>query len=254
MTGVGLHTFVHGWRRGQALHLAKGSACKESLALSMIVPDARKVADYYNTPSTLKFYQSLWGGSDIHVGLYKTGSETIAEASSAMTRHLFSQAGLVGGERVLDIACGFGGTLRILADMECDAAGIDIAEKRVEYARRANTAAGLGDAVTVSVGDFQSIDSAAEQWDAVVCQESLIHSPDRPRVHQEVYRVLRLGGTFVISDIMRAPSASIARVHLITQTSPPYCRNPLIQLRKASEEGEDDGTQSCAVPEGAELC
>ena len=185
---------------------------KEDLALSMIVPDGTRAADYYNAASTLAFYQRLWGGSDIHIGLYRTGRETIAEASAAMTRHLVSQAGLQGHERVLDIACGFGGTLRILAEMGCDASGIDISEKCVEYARRANTAAGFGDAITVSVGDFHAINSAAEQWDAVVCQESLIHSPDRPRVLQEVYRVLRPGGTFVISDIMRSPSADVARV------------------------------------------
>ncbi|MFY0610877.1 MAG: methyltransferase domain-containing protein [Hyphomicrobiaceae bacterium] len=178
----------------------------------MIVPDSVRASDYYNTASTSAFYQRLWGGSDIHIGLYATGSETVAEASAAMTRHLISQAGLRGEERVLDIGCGFGGTLRILSEMGCDVSGIDISDTSIEYARKANIAAGFGDAIAVSVGDFHKIDSAADQWDAVICQESLIHSPDRPRVFEEVKRVLRPGGTFVISDIMRSSGADLTRV------------------------------------------
>ena len=173
---------------------------------------AEKTAAYYDDAAVSEFYQRCWGGADIHIGRYVTGDETVAAASAAMTQYLLDLAGITAGQRVLDIACGFGGTLRILAEIGCDASGIDISEKCVDYARSANAKAGFGDSITVTIGDFHAIDSTAKQWDAVICQESLIHSPDRPRVFREVFRVLRPRGTFVISDIMRSRSADVARV------------------------------------------
>ena len=56
------------------------------------------VADYYNDPVIAAFYQKLWGGSDIHIGLFVTGDETVAEASRAMTLHLLELAGVTAGQ------------------------------------------------------------------------------------------------------------------------------------------------------------
>lgn len=174
--------------------------------------DADKTAAYYDDAAISAFYQRCWGGADIHIGRYATGDETVAEASAAMTRHLLELAGLKAGEQVLDIACGFGGTLRTLAQLGCQAKGIDIAENCVDRARQANADAGLGDQIEVAVGDFHNIDSASDAWDAVVCQEAIIHSPNRPRVFAEVHRVLRPGGVFAFSDILTGEGADLPKV------------------------------------------
>lgn len=173
---------------------------------------ASETADYYNDRNVSNFYECCWGGSDIHIGLYKTGKETIAEASMAMTRHLLECSGVQPGQRVLDIACGFGGTLRTLARMGCRVRGIDISEVCIARARSINAAAGLSDAIDVAVGDFHTIESGDRAWDAVICQEALIHSPDRPAVFGEVFRILRSGGKFAISDILTAEGADISMV------------------------------------------
>jgi sarcosine/dimethylglycine N-methyltransferase len=181
----------------------------------MVATDMSKTdaaAAYYNDEVISKFYRRVWGGSDIHIGLYRTGTETVADASAAMTRYLIDRAGLRGNECVLDMACGFGGTIGILAKMGCKVTGIDISQTCVDAARRANAEAGLGDQITVSLGDFHEIRNDAATWDAVICQESLIHSPDRPRVFSEVYRVLRPGGVFAFSDILTSLSADIEKV------------------------------------------
>jgi cyclopropane fatty-acyl-phospholipid synthase-like methyltransferase len=174
--------------------------------------DAAAAAAYYDDPAVATFYRELWGGDDIHIGRYDRGDETVADASVAMTDHLLDLAGVGPGDRVLDIACGYGGTLRALAARGCRPAGIDISEVCVTAARRANEAAGLADRIAVAPGDFHAIDSPDGAFDAAVCQESLIHSRDKPRVFAEVRRILRPGGVFALSDILTAEGADPARV------------------------------------------
>jgi cyclopropane fatty-acyl-phospholipid synthase-like methyltransferase len=164
-------------------------------------------ARYYDADDTAAFYRLCWGGSDIHIGRYDTGQETVAEASTLMTCHLLGLSGLGEGDRVLDIACGYGGTLLELARRGCRAAGIDISRVCVERARQALAEAGLADDVPVSQGDFHHIDSGPEAWDGLVCQESIIHATDRPRVFAEACRVLRPGGVFAVSDILTTDGA-----------------------------------------------
>jgi len=180
--------------------------------MSNAVFDSDQAAAYYDDSAVSKFYEQCWGGADIHIGRYATGKETVAEASAAMTRHLIENAGLGPGDRVLDIACGFGGTLRTLAGMGCTAKGIDISQNCVDRARKAADEAGFGDRIDVEVGDFHDIDSKPETWDAVICQEAIIHSPDRPQVFSEVFRILRPGGTFAFSDILTGENADTAMV------------------------------------------
>ena len=174
--------------------------------------DADKAAAYYDDEAVSDFYEQCWGGADIHIGRYMTGNETVVEASAAMTRHLLDLAGLEAGHQVLDRACGFGGTLRTLAEMGCQVMGVDISENCVDHARKTILEAGLGEQIDIAVGDFHNIDSASNSWDAVVCQEAIIHSPTRPRVFAEVYRVLRPGGVFACSDIVTGAAADIPKV------------------------------------------
>ncbi|RIA47635.1 SAM-dependent methyltransferase [Dichotomicrobium thermohalophilum] len=175
--------------------------------------NAEASAAYYDDANVAEFYRLFWGGSDIHIGRYDSGDESIADASAAMTRYLIGLAGLDEGDKVLDIACGYGGTLRMLAHMGCKPNGIDISSVCVDEARRANAEQGLADRIDAVVGDFHDIPVEADSWDAVICQDSLIHSTDRPRVFSEVFRVLRPGGIFAFSDIMTAEGADLELVN-----------------------------------------
>lgn len=174
--------------------------------------DSEKAAAYYDNAAISRFYETCWGGADIHIGRYASGDETVAEASRAMTQHLLGLADLEAGRKVLDIACGFGGTLRMLAQLGCQVKGIDISQNCVDHAREANAEAGLDEKIDVAIGDFHNIDSAPDTWDAVVCQEAIIHSDDRPQVFAEVFRILRPGGVFAFSDILTGEAADITKV------------------------------------------
>lgn len=180
--------------------------------MSETIFDPGKAAEYYDDTNVSDFYERCWGGEDIHIGLYATGEETVRDASAAMTRHLLEVAGIEPGMQVLDIACGFGGTLRTLARSGCRAKGIDISANCVERALNANEEAGLENRIEAAVGDFHDIESPPDAWHAVICQEAIIHSPDRPAVFAEVHRVLRPGGVFAFSDILTGEDADLATV------------------------------------------
>ena len=180
--------------------------------MSNTIFDTERTAGYYDDTNVSEFYEQCWGGQDIHIGRYDTGTETIAEASEAMTRYLVERAAIGADFRVIDIACGFGGTLRMLARMGCQVRGVDISENCVDHARDANTQAGLAHRIEVTVGDFHNIDSEPGSWDAVVCQEAIIHSPRRSEVFAESYRALRPGGVFALSDIVTGEDADISMV------------------------------------------
>ncbi|GAA5076755.1 methyltransferase domain-containing protein [Roseibacterium beibuensis] len=175
--------------------------------------NAKAAAAYYNEDTVAAFYRSAWGGEDIHIGRYDTGAETVRDASRAMTRHLLSLARLRPGDTVLDIACGYGGTLRELARSGCVVHGIDISRVCVEEARRANAAAGLADRISVQIGDFHDLPFEPATLSACICQESIIHSTDRPRVFAEVFRVLRSRGVFAFSDILTTEGANLDLVN-----------------------------------------
>ena len=60
--------------------------------------------NYYNSPDADNFYVLIWGGEDIHVGLYADPEEAISAASRRTVEHLAVQLEPISGQtRVLDL-------------------------------------------------------------------------------------------------------------------------------------------------------
>src|SRR5690625_7792915 len=72
--------------------------------------------NYYNSSDADRFYLTLWGGRDLHIGLYKSDEESVLEASNRTTCRMAELVAdrLEPGARVLDVGGGFGGTVRVL--------------------------------------------------------------------------------------------------------------------------------------------
>ena len=172
--------------------------------------------DYYNSDDADAFYAEIWGGEDIHVGLYESDSEPIRDASRRTVDHLIDRLGEVRKDDViLDIGAGYGGAARRLVEkFGCRVICLNLSEAENERNREHNKEAGVSDLIDVIDGSFEDIPLDDQAVDHVWCQDSILHSGDRERVLREVDRVLKPGGRFVFTDPMRPTTAEdSARAH-----------------------------------------
>ena len=126
-------------------------------AYSEVVETAR---EYYNSADADNFYFHIWGGEDIHIGLYESDDEPIAEASRRTVRRMAELAGdLDADTRVLDLGAGYGGSMRYLAEQfGCRCVALNLSEVENERDREMNQKVGLSDRIDVVDGDFTSLD------------------------------------------------------------------------------------------------
>lgn len=169
--------------------------------------DARDVAeDYYDSDDAEAFYSTVWGGQDLHIGLYDTTGD-IREASELTVEAMVEVLGdAVGPDtRYLDIGAGYGGAMRtVVGGHGGTATCLNISEVQNDTNRHRNRRDGFADRINVVHGVFENIPEPAGAFDVVWSQDAILHSDQRPQVLAEVHRVLRPGGSFVFTDPMQA--------------------------------------------------
>jgi len=195
--------------------------------------------DYYNSDDADNFYALVWGGEDIHIGLYESENEPILEASHRTVRHMAACLGdIIPQHAVLDIGAGYGGPARYLAStFGCDVTALNLSEKENERSRELGKERGLSDKVKVVDGSFEDIPADDETFDIVWSEDAILHSGHREKVLQEVVRVLKPGGRFIFTDPMQSDDCPdgvlqpiLDRIHLSTLGSPRFYRDTLSRL------------------------
>lgn len=175
-----------------------------STPYSEVVETARR---YYNSDDADNFYFQVWGGEDIHIGLYDSPGEPIATASRRTVQRMAEQvAREIGPDtRVLDVGSGYGGAARYLAkSFGCQVSALNLSEKENARNREMNSALGLDQGIDVVDGSFESIPAADASFDLVWSQDAILHSGHRDQVIGEIARVLRPGGELIFTDPMQA--------------------------------------------------
>ena len=105
------------------------------------------------------------------------------------------------GERVLELACGPGGTGLAAADMvgpEGEVVVSDVAPAMTAIAAARARAAGLTN-LSARDRDLEDIDEPDASYDVVLCREGLMLVPDPVRAAREIRRVLRPGGRTAVT-------------------------------------------------------
>jgi len=148
----------------------------------------------------------VWGGEDIHIGLYETEQDSIAEASRRTVELMADLArNLSQHAMAIDLGSGYGGSARYLAKrFGCHVTALNLSEAENERNRDLNAKQLLSDRITVLDGSFESIPAEDGVFDLAWSQDAILHSGHRKQVIDEVARVLKPGGELIFTDPMQA--------------------------------------------------
>ncbi len=191
---------------------------------------------YYDSDEADSFYAEIWGGEDIHIGVYAAPDEDVATASARTVETVAGHvAPLKPEHRVLDLGAGYGGAGRFLASKYgCQVDCLNLSDVQNDRNRELTAKASLSELVHVVHANFESIPGPDARYDVVWSQDAILHSGARERVLAEVARVLKPGGRFVFTDPMQTDDCPpdvlqpvLDRIHLDSLASPGFYRKNL---------------------------
>jgi O-methyltransferase StaMB len=187
-----------------------GCARKLSAATRMALPvvlrgrrTAAGVAAYFDliTDEGRLFY-----GDSFHLGYFRTGAETLAQALDAHTDLVAEMARPGTGEHILDVGCGIGApAVRIAKRYGCEVTAVNISREQVRQGRQMIDEWRMSGRVRIARGDARALDFPDGSFDAIVCLEAAgdicVSDRDKHRFVRELHRVLRPGGHVGFSDL-----------------------------------------------------
>ena len=212
--------------------------------------------DYYNSSDADTFYATVWGGTDIHVGLYRgveglSDTDDIATASARTVERMSARVAPDSSTRVLDLGSGYGGSARHMAEVYgSHVTCLNLSEVENDYNRKRNEQEGHEHLIDVLEGSFEDIPFGNGKFDVVWSQDAIVHSGARDRVLSEVARVLAPGGKFVFTDLLAADHTPVdtlgpilKRLHLSSMGTPGYYREAAGRAGLTYVEFDDLSTQ-----------
>ena len=141
-----------------------------------------------------------WDTEDLFVGDLGPDSFFLFERMLEATLDEVASRDRIGpwfGGRVLDIACGAGGDVAQLVPNGWEAHGIEPSATMLGFARERN--AGAEEVVVLTRGIAEALPYADETFDRVMCKGSFDHFARPREAMEEIRRVLKPKGRFVMS-------------------------------------------------------
>jgi len=187
--------------------------------------------DYYNSTDADNFYFHVWGGEDLHLGIYLRDDDDIRTASRRTVRRMAAKLdGLGENTSIIDMGGGFGGSMRyVTKTFGCKAINLNLSETENQRGRKMNAEQGVDHLLEMVDGAFENVPAEDGTFDFAWSEDAILHSPDREKVLREVYRVLRPGGQMVFTDPMQTdhcPEGVLdpiyKRIALTSLASPDY--------------------------------
>ncbi len=140
------------------------------------------------------------------------------------TIELAQRAGIVPGQRILDVGGGLGGPARALATLfDCDVTVLDLTEEFCRVGEMLTAKLGLAQRVHHHLGNALDLPFSGASFDVVWTQHSTMNIDDKPSVYAQFQRVLRHGGRYALQEIMQGDTTPI---HFPV----PWARDPAISF------------------------
>lgn len=137
-------------------------------------------------------------------GVQRVTGNTIRPGGLALTQRAVALADLAAGTAVLDVGCGAGATLDYLAGLGLRAVGIDPSSKLLGQGNNRSPH------LTLTQGRGETLPFAAHTFDALLAECCLSLMDDAAAALAEFARVLRPGGTLILSDMLAGNPAGMA--------------------------------------------
>jgi ubiquinone/menaquinone biosynthesis C-methylase UbiE len=119
---------------------------------------------------------------------------------------IVARANIKPSDHVLDAGCGYCLHTTRLAKSGAKITAIDFSNAALAEAEKTISKADLAGRVSLRQADLTNLPFSAGSFDHIVCWGVLMHIPELEKALSELARVLRPGGTLVISETnMRAP-------------------------------------------------
>lgn len=148
-------------------------------------------------------------GKHVHWGYWDDANqadgsfENYASAAERLCRLVYESAHVESGQKLLDVGCGFGGTISSINDRfsNMQMTGLNIDPRQLEVARQ-NVIPQNENVIDFVEADAVSLPFADDSFDVVLAVECIFHFSSREAFLKELKRVLKPGGRLAFSDFI----------------------------------------------------
>lgn len=155
---------------------------------------------------TKHFYRNLWGGDDLHVGIYRPKTLNPTEAGRKTTDKMLKLLPKIKrASKILIIQSGFGTAARyIAAEGRCKVECLNDDEVQNAFNEQKIEEEGLEKQVKVTYGDIDYMPYAPDTFDMVIAQDSFSITSKKRAMFRAIHRVVKPEGRLIFSALMRS--------------------------------------------------